>query len=509
MDLAVMLDDGAPEPLYRQLYAGLREAILSGRLSPGGKLPSSRGLARQLRVSRNTVTTAYAELEAEGYVTPSRGSGTYVSRKLPEDRPAGASSRAGDTPGPPRRLPLPSRWRGLEEAPGLDPYAAVPNGLPYDFHPGRGAWDIFPVRIWRRLLARHWRRGWLETMDYGDPGGYRPLRQEVAAFLGRARAVRCDPEQVVIVNGTQQALDLLSRLLLSPGHLAAVEEPGYPSARRLFAAHGARLLPIPVDRDGLMVERLRGSGAVLALVSPSHQFPTGSVLSLPRRLALLSWARSEGAIVVEDDYDSGFRYEGRPLASLQGLDDSGSVVYLGSFSKLLFPSLRVGYAVLPPDLVGPFQDAKELTDRQTPILEQLLLASFLGEGHFERHLRRMRVIYRERRRVLVETLQEQLAGRVEVLGAEAGMHVMVRLLVDLDEAELVAKAASLGVAVYPARPCYLGPSPWPALVIGYAGMSEEQIRKGVELLGRAIAEGRPSSARLDGSGQVGYNQSTV
>jgi GntR family transcriptional regulator/MocR family aminotransferase len=486
LELAVTLNDNPTDPLYRQLYEGLREAILSGRLPPGRKLPSSRNLARQLNVSRNTVTSAYSELEAEGYLSGLHGSGTYVSWELPEERPLEVAT--GGAPGDrcSGQFPRPMRWQQLSSGAGLGADLDVPRGLPYDFHPGQGAWDVFPAGTWRRLLARQWRRGWREIMDYGDPGGYRPLREEVAAFLGRSRAVRCDPSQVVIVNGTQQALDLLARVLLAPGDLVGIEEPGYRSARMLFASHGATLFPVPVDQEGLVVDRLRGSGARLALVSPSHQFPTGSVLSLPRRLSLLSWARSEGGLVVEDDYDSGFRFEGRPLASLQGLDDSGSVVYLGSFSRLLFPALRVGYAVLPPDLVRPFQDAKELTDRQTPILEQQLLAGFLGEGHFERHLRRMRLLYRERRRTLVDALQERLDGVVEVMGAEAGMHLMVRLLVQVDEAELVKRAASLGVAVYPAAPYYLGPSPGPALVLGYASMSEERIREGVERLARAL-----------------------
>ncbi len=486
MDLAITLDDSLAQPLYRQLYEGLREAILSGLLTPGRRIPSSRTLARELSVSRNTVTQAYAELEAEGYLDGHLGSGTYVSRELPEERPSGAAERvARDNRGGRRGLLAP-RWSpAARQAAAAEP-ESLPRGLPYDFHPGQGAWDGFPAETWRRLLARQWRRSWRETMDYGEPGGYRPLREEVAGFLARSRAVRCTPEEVVIVNGTQQALDLLARVLLEPGDRVGIENPGYPSARQLFASQGIRFVPVSVDQEGMVVEELWGSSARLALVSPSHQFPTGAVLSLPRRLSLLAWARSEDALVVEDDYDSGFRYEGRPLASLQGLDDSGSVVYLGSFSKVLFPSLRVGYAVLPRGLVEPFQAAKELTDRQTPILEQQLLAGFLGEGHFERHLRRMRLLYRERRHVLVEALERRLAGAIHLIGANAGMHLMVRLLLPVEESWVADRAASLGVAVYPAGPYYYGPSPGPALVFGYAGMSEAQIREGVERLARAL-----------------------
>lgn len=489
MDLAIILDDSLPQPLYRQLWEGLREAILSGRLPSGGKLPSSRSLARELTISRNTVTQAYAELEAEGYLAGRHGSGTYVSRQLPEELPQGAGADRVPDRGEDGRGSLELRWTKSQGASGPEPESTTPRGLAYDFHPGQGAWDDFPAEAWRRLLARSWRKGWRETMDYGDPGGYRPLREEVAAFLARSRAVRCTSDEVVIVNGTQQALDLLARILLEPGDRVGVENPGYPSARQLFVSHRAGLVPVPVDQEGMVVEKLRGSGVRLAVVSPSHQFPTGAVLSLPRRLSLLSWARAEGGLVVEDDYDSGFRFEGRPLASLQGLDDSGSVVYLGSFSKVLFPSLRVGYAVLPARLVEPFQEAKELTDRQTPILEQQLLAGFLGEGHFERHLRRMRLLYRQRRRALVDALEGRLAGAVELIGAHAGMHLMVRLLVPVDETRLAARAAALEVAVYPAGPYYYGAGPGPALVLGYAGMSEERIREGVERLARALSQG--------------------
>jgi GntR family transcriptional regulator/MocR family aminotransferase len=440
-----------------------------------------------LSLSRNTVTQAYAELEAEGYLSSRQGSGSFVSRELPEEQAPRAERDQGTRAIGDPRLLVSSRWAETMKGKGAQGEGfGPPEGLPYDFDPGQGAWDDFPTQLWRRLMARQWRRGWRETMDYGDPGGYRPLREEVAAYLAQARAVRCTPEQVVIVNGTQQALDLLARILLEPGDRVAIENPGYPAARQLFAAHGACLVPVPVDEDGIVVEQLRGSRTRLVVVSPSHQFPTGAVLSLPRRLSLLAWARSEDSLVVEDDYDSGFRFEGRPLASLHGLDDSGSVVYLGSFSKLLFPSLRVGYAVLPPVLVKPFQEAKELTDRQTPILEQQLLAAFLGEGHFEHHVRRMRQLYRERRRALVEALQQRLSGALQVVGASAGMHLMVRILIPMSEYELVARAAAEGVAVYPAAPYYHGPSLSPALLLGYAGMSEEAIHDGVDGLARAV-----------------------
>ncbi len=487
MELTVNLDDTLSVPLYRQLYEALRVTILAGRLPRGQRLPSSRSLARQLSVSRNTVNQAYGELEAEGYLWGRHGSGTFVSQELPDDRPHGATFLVGTLPtGARRELALRTRINGANTEDTAAPVTLPPAGLPYDFHPGQGAWDAFPREVWRRLLARQWRTGWHEAMDYGDPAGYRPLREQVAAYLARSRAVRCTPEQVVIVNGTQQALDLLARVLLEPGDRVAVENPGYRAARQVFASYRADLLPVSVDDEGMMVDRLRDSGARIVLVAPSHQFPSGSVLSLRRRLSLLAWARSGGGLVVEDDYDSEFRFEGRPLASLQGLDDAGCVVYLGSFSKVLFPALRVGYAVLPRGLIGPFQDAKDLTDRQTPILEQQVLAGFLGEGHFERHVRKMRQLYRVRREFLVASLERHLAGACQVVGAKAGMHLMVRLPPRLEEAEVVARAAEEGVAVYPASPYYCGSSPGPALLLGYGGMTEDSIQRGVERLARAL-----------------------
>jgi GntR family transcriptional regulator / MocR family aminotransferase len=493
LDLAVSLDESLSLPLYRQLYEGLREAILSGRLRPGQRLPSTRALARDLSVSRNTVSLCYAELEAEGYLSGRHGSGTYVSRELPDEAVQWAPIPAGfdgAPPSPGRVANGPAaRWVGPRRVDRRPP-------LSIDFNPGQGAWDAFPREVWSRLLARRWRGGWREAMDYGDPGGYRPLREQVAAYLARSRAVRCTPDQVVIVNGTQQALDLLARMLLRPGDAVAVEDPGYLAARQVFASYSARLIPVPVDGEGMVVSGLARSGARLAVVTPSHQFPTGATMSLPRRLSLLRWARSEGGLVIEDDYDSGFRFQGRPLPSLQGLDDASTVAYLGSFSKVLFPSLRVGYAVLPPGLVAAFEAAKDLTDRQTPILEQQVLASFLSEGHFDRHLRRMRQLYGERRRVLVEALAARMGGACRVLGSEAGMHLMVVLELGIDENEAVERAAAAGVAVYPASPYYVGSGPSVALLLGYAGTQEERIREGVRRIASAWKIDRGNSRCL-------------
>lgn len=488
MELVVTLDESLSLPLHRQLHDGLRDAILSGRLGPGQKVPSTRVLSKRLSVSRTTVSQAYDELEVEGYLAGRRGSGTYVALAVPEGgRITGMHRTRQNHPVSQPSLSSGARALAQPVAKGVEREFRGRRDLPYDFHPGQGAWDLFPREVWRRLLARQWRDSWRESMDYGDPGGYAPLRIEVSRYLARSRAVRCSSRQVVIVNGTQQALDLLARILLEPGDRVAVENPGYAAARQVFASYKAELVPIPVEQDGVAVEKLLGSGARLVLVAPSHQFPTGVTLSLPKRLSLLSWARTEGGLVIEDDYDSELRFEGRPLASLQGLDDNGVVVYLGSFSKVLFPSLRVGYAVLPPDLVEPLEEAKELTDRQTPILEQQVLADFLRDGHFDRHLRRMRDLYSRRRLALVDALHRHLGGGVSVMGANVGMHVMVLLPEHFEEVDVVERAARAGVGVYPAAQCYYGASLGPALVLGYAGMSEETIRRGVEKLAEVLS----------------------
>lgn len=469
MDLPLSLDPASGIPLYRQLYAGLRQAILSGRLPPGTRLPASRELARQLGLARKTVTDAYAELMSEGYLEGRPGAGSFVSPELPDE--AIAAPRPRELP----RRPAPPAGR---EPPRLSAWARAlptppppPSALPYDFPVGVPAADAFPWDLWRQLLARHLRAATPALLRYGDAAGLPALRAAVATSLGRTRAVRASPEQVVITAGTVQGLDLLARLLVEPGDLVALEEPGYQGARRAFLAAGARLLPIPVDAEGLLVERLPTGDRErpkLVYVTPSHQYPTGVTLSLARRLQLLAWAEGQGALVVEDDYDSEFRYAARPLESLQGLDRGGQVVYLGSFSKTLSPALRIGFAVLPAALVEPFTTAKWLTDRHAPMLEQLGLADFLEEGHFERHVRRLRRLYQERRDAVLTAFARHLAGVAEPLPSESGLHLLARLAPGLDENAFVAAARRRGVGLYPLGPYFHGPPAFAGLVVGYA-----------------------------------------
>jgi GntR family transcriptional regulator/MocR family aminotransferase len=499
-DLALTLDSSPGRSLQWQVYDRLRRDILGGRFRPGERLPSSRALARSLRVSRTTTVLAYEQLLAEGYVETRPASGTFISRVLPDDTPTPRMretdrSRAGDSGPLPLSysptLPL-SRWgqRLLEAG-----RAAAPTGgrLPYDFRPGRPDWAAFPRGLWRRLAARRWASASDELTSYGDPAGHTPLREAIAAHLARSRGVRCEPSQVVVVNGSQQAADLLARVWLDPGDAAVVEDPGYPEAALALRAYGVYVLPTPVDREGLVVDRLPAAhpptlgGSRLVYVTPSHQFPTGAALSLRRRLALLEWAAARGALIVEDDYDSEFRYEGRPLESLQGLDESGLVAYVGSFSTALFPPLRVGYAVLPPRLVEPFVAAKWLADRQTASLDQQVLADFIADGHFARHLRRMGRLYRTRRDALLIALREHLAAVVEPSGAGAGLHLVAWLKAGLDENAVAAAAAKAGVGVYPVGRFRLAPGGRPGLLLGYAALDVSRVSAGVQRLASAMA----------------------
>ena len=477
------------EPLHAQLYRALRAAILRGELAPGARLPSTRALAADEGLARNTVLRAYDQLLGEGYVVGRRGSATRVAAEIPDDV-AEIARDASRRPRPRRAAPPRlSRWAGrLPDAPPS--WAAPERGLPYDFRYGRPPFGDFPQATWARLLARRAREATVRDLDYGEPAGLPALRAAIAGYLARARAVDCRPEQVVVVHGTQQGLDLVARVLLDPGDRALIEEPHYSGARRILQAAGARLVAVPVDREGFDVARAgrAAASARLAYVTPSHQFPTGVGMTLARRLALLAWAERAGAWVVEDDYDSEYRYGGRPVESLQGLDRAGRVIYLGTFSKVMFPALRLGYLVLPPELVGPCVAAKALADTGSPGLEQRALADFLAAGHFERYLRRTRARNRERRAALVAAVRRHLGDRVEVAGADAGLHLLLWLrgVPAARTPRIVARAARAGVGVYAPDHFYLGRPPGAGLVLGYASLDEDAIREGIRRLARSL-----------------------
>jgi GntR family transcriptional regulator/MocR family aminotransferase len=473
----------AEGPLYRRVYHALKGMIRAGRLGPAARVPSTRALARDLGVSRNTVMLAYEQLAAEGYlVSRHRGATSVVGAPPPRLVPVTAGAR------PERPAAISAYARRLTRELRLAPSAArAPRpALRYDFRYGTPAVDEFPREIWRRLLAARTRRAAPEAFGYASPAGHRPLRQALAEYLARARGVACEADRIVIVNGTQQALDLVARVLLDPGDGAVVEEPHYTGATIPFEAVGARLLRVPVDAQGLDPARLPAAGARprLAYVTPCHQFPTGVIMPLERRLALLRWATRMDAWVVEDDYVSEFRYEGHPLEALQSLDRDERTIYLGSFSKTLFPALRVGYLVLPRALVGPFLAAKWAADRFSAPLFQEALADFITSGQFERYLRRAGARNAARRRALIAALRQHFGERVEIAGENTGVHLVVWLndVRPRDLEALVARAARAGVGIYSVAPAYAEPPARPGLLFGYAALTEAEIRAGIRRL---------------------------
>ena len=471
--LTLKLDKEERTPLYQQAYQKLRHMILNGELPPGSRLPPSRLLAKREQVGRVTIMQAYEQLQVEGFVTSRRGAGTFVADDIIDLQ---------SDPSEPSFIPPLSDWGRRVVAHGLSSRKgrARPE---IDFGFGRSFYHIFPYDIWRRLLARYLSTDDIMLSRYGSVAGFDPLRQAIADYLRRQRGVLCTPDQVVIISGAQQALDIIARLLLSPGDEVLVESPGYRDAFTLFQVNGAKLVPLSVDDDGFPVERIpQLCCARLAFVTPSHQFPRGGTLSLSRRLALLQWAQKHNAYIIEDDYDSELRYEGRPLAALQGLDESGHVIYLGTFSKVLFPALRLGYIVLPPSLLAPFFSAKELVDRGAPTLTQAAVADFISEGHFERHLRRLRKAYGERRQALVDALDTYLPGRVHYSSVPAGLHVMLYLQPSCSEDDVVQQAAIAGVGIYPGAPFHLEKLAPPSILLGFSGLNSEQIREGISRL---------------------------
>ncbi len=481
MELALSLDFQSSTPLHRQVYDELRRAILTGRLSPGERVPSTRSLSQSLSISRTTVTQGYEQLLSEGYLETRTGSGTFVCVQLPD-----ALLQTGEVLA--RKLAQPAAFKLSRYAQQMKmPFSLKPQPtVEISFRYGRPAIEQFPIALWRKLISRHC-LGDRQWLNYAlDIQGNEELRTAIAHYLGRARAVKCDASQIVITNGTQQALDLILRVLMEPGETMAIEDPGYLSARRVFLSHGVNLLPIPVDESGLSIEMLRklsiDTPIRLVYVTPSHQFPTGATLSLSRRLALLNWAKENGALIIEDDYDSEYRYGDRPIPALQGLDSSDSVLYIGTFSKVLFPSLRIGYLVLPYPLVPFIAQAKWLSDRQLPMLEQKVLTDFIQEGHLESHIRKMRSHYNSCRQVLVHSLQHHFGDRVTILGEDAGIHIMVRFSIAISDDELIAQALCAGVELMSARDYYLGENRVGEFIFGYGELDEVTISEGIRRL---------------------------
>lgn len=473
------LDAHDDVPLYRQLYEQVRQAVLHGRLAPGTRLPSSRALATDLRLSRSTVVQAWDRLRSEGYLEGRVGSGTRITSTLPEERLTPPSSARATSA---RRATARLSRRAEQLAPLIAQAGQL--DVPRPFHPGYPAFDLFPIEVWRRLAWRRLRsRNQVELLRPSDPGGHPALRHAIADHVRLTRGVRCTADQVVITTGTQQALARLTALLLDPGDAAWLEDPGYLGARRALLAAGAQVVPVPVDGSGIDVDAgiARRRSARLAYVSPSHQFPLGVTMSLERRLRLLQWAGEVDAWILEDDYDGEYRYEERPLQALQGLDGDGRVIYLGTFGKVLFPSLRLGYIVLPPPLVAPFIAARATDAGAPPLLEQLVLTDFLRDEHLARHLRRMRLVYRERRDALLEALESRCAPHLIPGPAGAGIHLAATLRRGSDRA-VSRRAAERGLTAFALSEFALEPREPGGLVLGFAGWSPARIRAAVGLL---------------------------
>lgn len=472
-------------PLYRQIYDGYRTAILEGRLRAGQRIPSTRALARELGISRLPVLTAFEQLLHEGYLEGRAGSGTFVASSIHDTRDTTALGEGAAHQRSSRRRSI-----AVPNASGSrDPAQNEKENLGA-FRVSLPALDHFPQKIWARLVTRHARGMPTQLMAYGDPAGYLPLRHAVADYLRTARAVACDASQIMIVSGSQMALHLCARVLLKPGDTLYFEDPGYSGARSALTATGATLRPVSVDRDGLLVRSMRPAkspgGAVY--VTPSHQYPLGVSMNVSRRLELLDWARRHQAWIIEDDYDSDYRFSSRPLGALQGMSGAAQVIYTGTFSKVLFPALRMGYLVVPSSLVEKFIAQRLSMDLFPQTLDQLVLTDFLCEGHFSRHLRRMRAIYQSRRDTLASEIEKHLGGVLTIVNADAGMHLTARLPTGIDDVEVVRLARTRGISAIALSACYVANTGDPGLVLGFGGVPEADIIRGVRTLSIVLAD---------------------
>jgi GntR family transcriptional regulator / MocR family aminotransferase len=470
------------KPLHRQIYDALRAMILERRLQPGQQIPSTRALADELGISRIPVLGAYAQLLAEGYIESRSGAGTFVTISLSDQvlsaRPAVATvvnDPASDAVSRACRL-LPAEGTSWIRGSGA-------------FSVGQIAYDHFPFRVWSDLVTHHARRVRASSMNYSDPMGSKEFREVIAAYLRTARAVHCDASQIMVVNGSQHALDLSARVLLDPDRPVWIEEPGYEFLRHALTLSGCRLVPVPVDGEGLDVaagvELCRN--ARVAYVTPSHQYPLGATMSTARRLQLLEWAHSSGAWIVEDDYDSEYRYESMPVASMQGLDSGSRVIYIGTFSKTLFPALRLGYIVIPPALVGRFLAVRQANDLCPSHLYQAALADFISGGHFARHVRKTRQLYAERRTALAQALRKEFGSEIEILGAEAGMHLVVTLPPGLSDQKISARAAQEGLWLWPLSAAYAGTGVRQGFILGFGGTKADEMLPQVRRLRKAMS----------------------
>ncbi len=496
MDLPIVLDRSSNIPLKRQLYDEIRRLILCGQWAPNYKIPSSRALAEKLAISRPVITWAFEQLFNEGYISTFAGSGTFVSRELPEELlHAGKNNIQTAQDNTAVTLPL-SRMGDYLDARGkledqLGKNVSAPTSrFEIDFRESPPSLERFPMREWKSLLVKHWEAD-REIMNFHqDPIGYYPLRQAISEYLFKTRAISRSADQIIVVGGAQQALNLIARVHIEPGDHVALDDPSYSGVHYIFQSYGAQVWPIPVDQSGLNIDTLEGFDAIkfkLVYSMPTNQVPLGSTLSLPRRLKLLQWAKKTGTTIVEDYYDGDYRYEGKPIPALAAMDDAGQVLYVGTFSKVLFPSLRLGYLVVPKRLIDVYTWAKKLDDNYSPVLEQLVLADFITGGQFDKYLRMMCKIYKRKRQRLTKALQDYFGELAQFYGDSGGLSLAVRFKTKLTDEVIIKKLAQLGVAIDTTSRNYLAKTHTQGeFVLGYGNLEEDLIEEGVRRMSQVI-----------------------
>ncbi|WP_243362557.1 PLP-dependent aminotransferase family protein [Fundidesulfovibrio terrae] len=461
-----ILDHNSPDPLYAQLARQIRERVLSGRLPAGAKLPSVRDLAAELSVSRNTVENTYLELTAEGYVHARARSGYFVSA-LDHEAPPPTAKR---------------KLRGPDAAPGADPGAGPP--CRYDFHPAKLDPHSFPAPLWRKYYLECLRESSGELARYGDGQGERELRQAVREYLDRSRGVACSPEQIVVCSGLQHALGMAATLVKDTHPRVGVENPGYFLPRSVLRNNSLEVVPVAVGPGGMDIDALKDSGSRVAYVTPSHQFPLGHVMPVGTRLKLIDWARAGGNVIIEDDYDSELRYQGKPIPSLQGLHPEGDIIYLGTFSKILSPALRLSYMVLPRSLLARYHELFRHYQAPASLLEQRTLARFMAQGHWDRHIRRMRTGCKKKHNALLRAVDAHFGDKAEIIGQGAGLHVVLRIPgMALGERELIRRAGVAGIRLFPfSETLDGGGGAEGLLLLGFGSMAPEEIDRATRLL---------------------------
>lgn len=476
----IQLDRNSGRPLYRQMYDELKRLIIEGELPPGYKMPSSRDIAKSLDIARSTATSAYDQLVADGFFQTYSGTGTFVSRELTDNglkqrRPAGTDSE--------KLYPLSGYGQYLSGLKAFSQEGRLLRG-------GAVAFDDFPSHQWKQILLRRTRALNSSAMEYpDDASGYLPLRTAIANYLSNSRGVSCTSGQILITNGSQQALDIIARVHVQTSDKVGLEDPGYFLAQRCFAAYGADLVPLPVDNHGLITQQLDAleESPKVLYVTPSHQFPLGGTLPLSRRMVLLEWAQKTGTVLIEDDYDSEFRYGGRPLSALQGLDTAGSVIYTGSFSKVLYPSLRLGYIVVPQHLVPIYIWAKRLSDHFSPVLPQMVLADFIELGYLDKHIQKMRTLYGAKRQLLVSHIEKHFKDAVQIIGENAGLHLTVRFALPYTEEKILAAAEAAQVPFRSTKHTYIAtPRPPLEFVLSYSNLSQTALNEGIAKFADAL-----------------------